>query len=623
MHNVSSRVLSISNNSAEPAADDSQRHPGITSTFEAAAELATRRKEFQGKVDTKRKLDRESKLIQYKRIVENAPVALLELDSKQQILSANGRCKSLLGVPVSICLNTGFCEYLSPASKVRFLNKLFKAQRESEPSSVEATVICPHTRDKNILILLNPQDEDSEAGSTVVALIDNTRQRTVQTHYENAKSYLQKMANNDALTGLSNRLFFKDNLRSAMLSARRSKRNVALLYFDIDKFKDVNDQFGHHAGDALLCEIANRVRIRTRTVGSLARVGGDEFTLTIEYSGTIDQVIKESENILAAIRSPVFIAPNHISVSSSIGISIYPIHAKTPEELIRQADAAMYQAKAKGGDNVFVFSDTLQRSLNRQYELEKGVKRGLKEIEFFLEYQPIVECQSGELDCMEVLVRWNHPVFGKLRPSDFISIAERSGRINDLGLWVVEETCKTISQDSSYCRGKKFAINLSPIQLADASIVKQIQDCAEKYNINPAQIEFEITESCVIHNLEHCLRLAAELNELGFSLSIDDFGTGYSSFSRLIDLPISRLKLDRQLIKGIAVRPNAMAIVKGIIGIAHELGIKVVAEGVEKQEQVTALRQNRCDYLQGYFISTELTTDGLIDYMSDRDCAEV
>lgn len=613
MHYISSEVPVTSVSSVDKGPVSPPQTDAVKpSTHRVVAEKHPRLAKAPAQPEAVRKVDKEGRLSQYREVVENAPIALLQLDHSQHILSANSQCKALLGVPVSICLHTNFCDYLSPSSKVRFLNRLNREQ--SEPIAVEATVICPHTRGKDILILLTPSANRS-AAVTVVALLDNTRQRSVETHYENARSYLQKMANNDALTGLSNRLYFKDNLRAAMLSARRSQRNVALLYFDIDKFKDVNDQYGHHAGDTLLCEIANRLRIRTRDVGSLARVGGDEFTLTIEYSGSIDRVIKEAENILTAIQSPVAIAPNTVRVSSSIGISIYPAHAKTPEELIKQADAAMYQAKAKGGNDVFVFSDTLQRSLKRQHELERGVRRGLRETEFFLEYQPIVECRTGALDGLEVLVRWNHPSFGTLRPSDFISIAERTGRINDLGLWVVEETCKTISAEESNCADTRFAINLSPIQLADTSVVRKIRSCTEKYDIDPARIEFEITENCVIHNLDSCLRLAAELNELGFSLSIDDFGTGYSSFSRLIDLPINRLKLDRQLIQDIAIRPNAMAIVKGIISIAHELGMKVVAEGVETVEQVRALQSRKCDFLQGYYVSSELTREQLSNYL--------
>lgn len=533
---------------------------------------------------------------------DNAPVAMMILDAEHRIVTANKQCKDVLSLPVSICLNTYFCDYLTPTCKSKFFSALKTLQQEKTTQEIDATMLCPYKKGRNIHLLLNKPDKPTDDCSTIIVLVDNTRQITEKAQFENTKTYLQRIANNDALTGLPNRKSFRDNLRNAMLSARTSNRNIALLYFDIDKFKSINDQFGHHAGDSLLCEISNRLRTRTRDVGRLARLGGDEFTMTYEYSGSFDSVNKEAQSILDIISIPVSVASKSIQVTSSIGISMYPQHAKTPEELIRQADAAMYQTKAKGGNGVCIFSKDLKYQLQRQRELEHGVDRALKQSEFFCEYQPIVNSCNGTTHSMETLVRWNHPIFGVLKPADFISLAERSGQIGELGLWVLNETCRILKQRSLYS-ADKFAINLSPIQLSDPHVIDNIQRIVSKHQVSPDSIEFEITESCIIHNMDDCLRVTTALKERGFSLSIDDFGTGYSSFARLIDLPIARLKLDRQLIKNITNRSHAAKVVKGMIRIAHDIGIKVVAEGVETQQQADLLRSYGSDFLQGFYIN--------------------
>ena len=277
----------------------------------------------------------------------------------------------------------------------------------------------------------------------VLVLLDTSRQQQIESQLRSAKDYLERLATHDALTGLPNRIHFTEALRTAMFNARKAKRQLALLYFDIDGFKGVNDQYGHHVGDALLREIANRLRVRTREVGRLARLGGDEFTLIMEHRGCYESLLAAADKVRIAISEPITIPSAPIlQVSASIGIATYPKFAKTPRQLIQYADNAMYQAKGLGGDCVVKFSSLHQEKLKRTAALENDFRHSIQRSDFVLYFQPIVNCCNGQLDTLEVLVRWNHPEYGMILPDEFIPMAERSGLINELGSWIVESTCR-------------------------------------------------------------------------------------------------------------------------------------------------------------------------------------
>ena len=436
----------------------------------------------------------------------------------------------------------------------------------------------------------------------IIVLLDRSRQRQIEKQLRNSKEYLERLATHDALTGLPNRVHFTDALRAAMLNSRKAKRELALLYFDIDGFKAVNDQHGHHVGDSLLREIANRLRVRTIEVGKLARLGGDEFTMILEHTGTYESLYQEAEKVRQAISEPVQASSKTLQVSASIGIAIYPEFAKTPRQLIQYADTAMYQAKSMGGNCIVKFSANHQEKLKRTVSLENDLGQSIENSEFYLDFQPIVDCKTGRIDVLEVLIRWAHPEYGIVSPEEFIPIAERPRQMSLLGNWIIDSTCRVCQQLIKDGKKMRFAINLSPVQLNNSNLADDILLCLGKYNLSPDLFDLEITESCVMNDIDCALTQINELGEQGFSLAVDDFGTGHSSLARLSSLPVSKIKLDRLFVSDLATNTDSRIIVKGFIGIAHELGMSVVAEGVEHNQQLELLRSYGCEYLQGFGI---------------------
>lgn len=535
-----------------------------------------------------------------------APIALITIDQDGHILAANSSCKSIMGIPATVLAGTVFFDYLCTDSIESLKKELARSRDGALTPSNDLSLYLSHPlieeRPMQALITNSELKADDNNQEFIIILLNRSRQRQIENQLRDSKDYLERLATHDALTGLPNRIFFTDALRAAMFNARKAKRQLALLYFDIDGFKGVNDRYGHHVGDALLREIANRLRIRTREVGRLARLGGDEFTLILEHTGTQDSLLTEAENVRLAISEPIQASSVTLNVSASIGIAIYPEFAKTPRQLIQYADTAMYQAKSLGGNCVVQFSSKHQEKLKRTTTLENDFSKSIERSEFFLNFQPIVDGETGKIDTLEVLVRWDHPEYGIISPEEFIPMAERSGRINELGNWIIENTCNVCSRLQTSDRAVRFAINISPIQLNNKNLANDILDCLKKYDLHPQLFDLEITESCVMNDIDCAFTQIEELGQRGFSIAVDDFGTGHSSLARLSSLPVSKIKLDRLFTSELASNDDSKIIVKGLIGIAHELGMSVVAEGVENEHQTKLLQAYGCEYMQGFGI---------------------
>ena len=413
---------------------------------------------------------------------------------------------------------------------------------------------------------------------------------------------IQDMATHDSLTGLPNRASLSDILEHAINMADRAKVGLAVLFMDLDHFKAINDTMGHSTGDQLLREIGRRLRSSIRGSDLVARLGGDEFVVMVEGVTDHQSLAILAAKILGAVSQPIKLQGHEVKVTASIGISVFPDDGRDVTALLANADMAMYRSKELGRNRSSEYSAELGESAIERFEIEKGMRLGMENNEFHLYYQPKMEFSSGRMLGVEALIRWHHPQLGVLGPDRFLRIAEDTNFILPLGKWVIEQACRQARtwQDAKLPRFS-IAVNLSANQLADKALVEYVTEALRMSGADPAQIEFEITETAVIHNLDEAVVVLESLRALGLRLSIDDFGTGYSSLSYLKQLPVDILKVDRAFVKDLPHNRNDMAITRAVIAMAHGLSMKVVAEGVEERRQFDFLRDEGCDEFQGYF----------------------
>jgi diguanylate cyclase (GGDEF)-like protein len=414
---------------------------------------------------------------------------------------------------------------------------------------------------------------------------------------------LAHQAHHDALTGLPNRLLFQERLRQAIVHARRSETMVALLYIDLDRFKLINDTLGHASGDTLLQQVARRLRLSLREVDTLARISGDEFTVIATGLKNPQHAGLVAETALKALRDPFKSEDQELFVSASVGISIYPRDAVDAETLQRNADNAMYRAKSRGKNRFEYFVPEMSTSMSQRLEVETYLRRALERGEFCLHYQPQFDLQTGKLVGQEALLRWHHPKLGSISPDEFIPIAEENGLIVPIGTWVLQEACR---QTSSWRRSgyplKGVSVNVSALQFSRPDFVDTVDEVLDSTGLAPRFLELELTERLVIRDVRESAEKMAKLRSLGVQISVDDFGAGYSSLSYLQRLPIDILKLDRSFVEDFDDSGGNPSLVRGIVSLAHGLGIRVTAEGVETEEQLELVHHSGCDKVQGYLL---------------------
>jgi len=419
---------------------------------------------------------------------------------------------------------------------------------------------------------------------------------------------IHRLAHHDALTGLFNRFSLQERLEQALLSAHREKRQIAVMFIDMDRFKIINDTLGHHVGDALLIEVARRLQGSVRESDIVARFGGDEFVVVltgIEAGMTAGAAI--AGKIVQLLGEPYRTGEHELHSSPSIGISIYPNDGDSAELLMKNADTAMYYAKAEGRNNYQFFTAAMNEAASLRLRMESDLRTALSAGQFELHYQPQMRTTDAGLAGLEALVRWRHPEQGLVPPMDFIPLAEETGQIEELGIWVLNEACRQMAAWREQGIGPvRVAVNISARQLNSPMLVGQVRDALVRHRIAADELELEVTESAAMNDPEHAIRQLKELRQLGLRLAIDDFGTGYSSLSYLKRLPIQTLKLDRGFVRDIETDENDAAISAATIALAHVLGLKVVAEGVETEAQRAFLATHGCDFLQGYLFSKPL-----------------
>ncbi len=415
---------------------------------------------------------------------------------------------------------------------------------------------------------------------------------------------VQYLANYDVLTGLPNRYLLGDRLEQSISFAQRHKTRMAVLYIDLDHFKHINDSLGHDIGDALLKMVAQRLRSSLRNSDTLARQGGDEFIALLGDLSTEDEVIFVAEKMIESLCSEFMVGEHQLSVTPSIGVSIYPDDGETPVRLLRNADLAMYRAKDAGRNRFEFYLPEMNAKAVLRLQLENDLRSAISLGQLMLYYQPKINAVSGKVVGMEALLRWQHPKLGFISPADFIPVAEEVGMINEIGDWVLYQAA--LQQQIWQSRGYEIvpvAVNLSARQFGQKDLAERIKTIVRNVGLLPQHIELELTESIVMDMRTNSLEIMDQLAAAGFTLTLDDFGTGYSSLSRLKLLPVSTLKIDQSFVRDIATDKNDEIIVNATAVLAHALGMKVVAEGVETRQQLDFIRNIRCEEFQGFLFS--------------------
>ncbi len=424
------------------------------------------------------------------------------------------------------------------------------------------------------------------------------------TDKKNDEEVIRHQAYHDALTGLPNRLLMLDRLKHAITLATRGGRRVVLLFMDLDHFKSVNDRLGHELGDQLLQSVTTRLKSRLRLSDTICRLGGDEFTIILEEVHDNHGWKAVADSLVTILAQPFEIAGHEIWVSGSIGASIFPDDAHSADELIRHADMAMYEAKQLGRNRFSEFSSILQVETDRKAAIETELRRAIDTKELFLVYQPKYELQTLTPIGFEALLRWDNRKLGFVPPDEFISVAEQCGLIVSIGDWVLNEACEQLaSWRRSGHTDITMSVNLSVQQFKHRELIRDVRKALERSELPMGCLELEITESCVMDSIEYVTGTLLTLRHFGVNLSIDDFGSGYSSMSYLKNLPVDFLKIDKTFVKDIANSREDSAIVASMITLGHNLGLKVVAEGVEDESALEVLRTLGCDVVQGYLLS--------------------
>ncbi len=453
----------------------------------------------------------------------------------------------------------------------------------------------------------------------IISVLDlrmEARTAMLATSLAEANQELTYLALHDNLTKLPNRALLSDRLDQAVRIANREKERFALMFMDLDGFKAINDGYGHRLGDQLLVAFADRVASSVRGSDTFARLGGDEFVLLAAVSDPTEAA-EMADRLIGIVREPLMVAEHGLLVSTSIGVAMYPGDGETAEQLLTNADAAMYHAKMLGRNTYCFFEASMNENVHEQLELIQELRTALGRNEFVLYYQPKFEAPDGPTTGFEALLRWQHPTRGLIAPDQFIPLAEKVGLIVPIGTWVLDEACAQMARWSRDGHPLwTMAVNLSALQFAHTALVDTVRTTLARHGLEPSRLILEITESTAMHDADASMRILERLHDMGVRISIDDFGTGYSSLLYLKRLPASELKIDRGFIRDLARDPEDEAIVTAIIALGQTLNLKIVAEGVETEYQQDFLTRLGCDSLQGFLLAHPMPADQIIDVVT-------
>ena len=430
-----------------------------------------------------------------------------------------------------------------------------------------------------------------------------------------AEQRIRELADYDVLTGLPNRRLLRERFEQLLASAEREKSEIAVVFLDLDHFKRVNDSLGHSVGDELLCQVARRLDSVVRRIDTLARLGGDEFIFAMPGFHTA-AAAEVARRLVEVFSRPFEVAGHELTVTPSLGISIYPHDGGDLETLLRNADTAMYRAKEMGRNSFQFYASEMNTTTLDRLLMESNLRRALVQNEFILHYQPLVNLETGLIIGVEALIRWLHPELGVIMPDRFIHVAEETGLINPIGDWVLCEACR---QAKAWCDAGLppicMAVNVAPVQFRQAGFVEMVAGALATSGLEAARLELELTERTVMHDADINMGTLSALHRMGVELSLDDFGTGYSSLAYLKRFPVGKLKIDRSFVNDLETDPDDWAIASTIVSMGRSLRMTVLAEGVEKVEQLALLRKMGCDMAQGYYFSRPMSAEGMADML--------
>jgi diguanylate cyclase (GGDEF)-like protein/PAS domain S-box-containing protein len=429
---------------------------------------------------------------------------------------------------------------------------------------------------------------------------------------------LSHQSTHDELTGLPNRILASDRIVQLIHQSRRFNKVFALLHLDLDRFKNINDAFGHPFGDLLIRHVAQVLKNSVRETDTVARIGGDEFLIIVDALDNEQGAIAVARHVLKQLKEPVTIEGKEITTVGSIGISLHPQHGQDAETLLRNVDTALYVAKENDPGTFQIYKDEFNQRTMKRFEIESSLFRALERKEFILHYQPIFDVATGIIKGAEALIRWTHPTLGLVSPVEFIPLAEETGLIIPIGEWVIHQACLQAKQWHDQGMAVYISINLSALQLKQQNLVTTVEEIIKKTGIDPHCVEFELTETAIFEQFQDAVDTMLALKNMGIKFAVDDFGTGYSSLKYLKIFPIDCLKVDRSFVGAIHKHQSDVAIILATIAMAHKLGIKVVGEGVETPEQLEFLRKNKCDLVQGFLLSRPIEPEKLAELVQQH-----
>ncbi len=540
--------------------------------------------------------------------INNMSQALLMFDASGRLLICNRRYREMYGMPEELS-STGRTARELIQTRIdmgtldvdidSYLDHLYKVVDSGKPAS--RLVELPDGR--TIAVLNSPMP----TGGWVTTHEDITERRR-------AEKKIAHMARHDALTDLPNRVLLRERLVDALGGVDRGER-LAVLYLDLDHFKSVNDTLGHTIGDELLKMVAKRLRRTVRDGDTVARVGGDEFAIITCAKNPTETAIL-ARRICEAVRAPYDLKGHAVIADTSVGIAVAPNDGTDPDGLIKNADMALYKAKADGRGTYRFFEATMDSKMKERRALELALRNAIANDEFELHYQPLLDLRTNCVSTCEALLRWKHPERGLISPAEFIPIAEEIGLIVPIGEWVIRRACQDAA---SWGREIKVAVNLSPIQVMSQNLVPIVMSALASAGLPATRLDVEITESVLMQNTDTTLAALHRLRELGVSISMDDFGTGYSSLRYLRSFPFSKIKIDRCFVSGLPGCAESAAIVRAVAGMAKSLNVITTAEGVETEEQLLKIRELGCTEMQGYFFSRPLTAESIAKFLSRKE----
>jgi diguanylate cyclase len=554
----------------------------------------------------------------FRSVIESANDSIILSDRTGTIISWNKGAELIFGFNEKEALGKNLQIIIPDKFKVAHQQGMERYLLSGEPKVIGNTVELEGLRKDGSefpieLSLAAWQEDDQVYFSSII--------RDITERKRNEKK-INQMVYRDPLTGLPNRLLLNDRLSQALELADDTKQTIGIMFIDLDRFKYINDTLGHAVGDQLLIEIAKRIQACVGKNDTVCRQGGDEFIVLIPNT-TADEVSKIAQQIVDLFSSSVMVNEQELFVTPSIGIAMYPGDGRDIETLIKNADTAMYRVKEQGKNNFQFYTPEMNEAVTKKMKLEIGLRKALERDEFKIVYQPQIDVETGGIIGVEALLRWHHPEWGTISPAEFIPIAEETGLILQIGEWVLHGACRQNKawQNAGYAP-LRMAVNISSRQFQQSDLVERVSRILRETELEPQYLELELTES-IIQDSKYAVAKMQQLKEMGIHLSIDDFGTGYSSLSYLKTFPIHTLKIDQSFTRNIYADPKDASLVETIIAMAHNLNLKVIAEGVETEEQLQFLQQKQCNEAQGYYFSRPISAEELVVILQERLVIEV